>query len=374
MSRSSDSRSSSSAKEGSRSGSSVRKNSLKLGLIGDPHFMVDNVLIMKKFIQCVVEWIIENDFDAVICLGDVLHQHERIHMTPFMLALEFFQKMRELVPTYVIIGNHDRHNNLDYRSTEHPFVACKEWSNITIVDRGAVFDIKGFKLAMVPYVPRGRFREAYGEILEEASIEASEIDVVFAHQEFRGCKMGLLSSTDGDVWTKKDPRCYSGHIHLRHELHEANVYYVGTPLQHDHSEVETKGLHTLEIGGKHGKPTFEIRFDELPLPKKITIRIEAHEFDAFKLPKGQVKLIVIGETYEIQAIKRSERYQKLKKRCRIHFLPTQKEKAKPVAPGTSFLDLVYADLKKPERKYLRKLLEHTLPEPGGNFNEKKVEP
>ncbi len=80
-----------------------------------------------------------------------------------------------------------------------------------------------------------------------------------------------------------------------------------------------------------------------------------------KIPKCQVKLIVVGETYEIQMIKRSERYKRLKKKCRIHFLPTQKEKAAPVAPNTNFMDLVYADLTKSERKYLRALLEGTLP-------------
>lgn len=332
---------------------------LRLGLIGDPHFMVDNALIMKQFISCVIEWIEENNFDAVICLGDVCHQHERIHMTPYLLALEFFQEIRKRVKLYVVIGNHDRKNNLDYLTTDHPFVACKEWANVTIVDQGHVAEIKGFQIAMVPYVPRGRFREAYDSIT--ASVDG-KIDVVFAHQEFRGCKMGLLASTEGDAWSKDDPRCYSGHIHLRHALPEANVWYVGTPLQHDHSEVEDKGLHTLEISGEPGQPEFDLTFNELPLPKKITIRIEAHEFESVKVPKGQVKLIVTGETYEIQTIKRSDRYRRLKKRCRIHFLPTQKESAKPVTPGMSFLDLVYAELKSSERKYLQKLLDDTLPD------------
>jgi hypothetical protein len=313
---------------------------LRLGLIGDPHFMVDNALIMKQFIQCVIDWIEANNFDAVICLGDVCHQHERIHMTPFLMALDFFQEVRKRVKFYVIIGNHDRKNNLDYLTTDHPFVACKEWSNVVIVDQGHVAEIKGYKLAMVPYVPRGRFREAYVQILAEAGVSDTEIDAVFAHQEFRGCKMGLLNSTEGDVWTKDDPPCYSGHIHLRHRLPNANVWYVGTPLQHDHSEIEDKGLNILEISGEHGSAKFKIAFKELPLPKKITIRIEAHEFGSVKIPEGQVKLIVIGEPCEIQAIKRSERYRRLKKKCRIHFLPNQKEMAKPVAPGANILDLV----------------------------------
>ncbi len=50
---------------------------------------------------------------------------------------------------------------------------------------------------MVPYVPPGRFVEALNIIDNEWW---KNVNCIFAHQEFYGCKMGAIESIEGDKW------------------------------------------------------------------------------------------------------------------------------------------------------------------------------
>ena len=45
--------------------------------------------------------------DLVVILGDLLHTHERLHVTPYNKALEFVTRMRNITDTVVLVGNHD---------------------------------------------------------------------------------------------------------------------------------------------------------------------------------------------------------------------------------------------------------------------------
>jgi len=151
--------------------------------------------------------------------------------------------MIKIAKTYLIIGNHDRPDNSNYLTEDHAFNAFKSVVGITIVDKGLVETINGFNLAFVPYVPPGKFRDAYEQIVGKTSI-----DMVFAHQEFRGCKLNELTGTTssiGDVWSLEMPPVISGHIHNKHIL--GNVFYVGTPVQENRSENPDKGIHLITL-------------------------------------------------------------------------------------------------------------------------------
>ncbi len=39
------------------------------------------------------------------------------------------------------------------------------------------------------------------------------VNCIFAHQEFYGCKMGAIESIEGDKWDHSFPLVISGHIH-----------------------------------------------------------------------------------------------------------------------------------------------------------------
>ena len=67
------------------------------------------------------------------------------------------------------------------------------------------------------------------------ALETSEHDwksslLIFAHQEFKGCKMGAIESIDGDTWSTEYPPIISGHIHSNQTL-DTNVYYPGSAMQ-----------------------------------------------------------------------------------------------------------------------------------------------
>lgn len=75
--------------------------------IGDPHFMVSNIPEVELFMEKMLELAKEKQPDIIIVGGDLLHTHERLHVTPLNKAYEFVDKLRKISLTYVLVGNHD---------------------------------------------------------------------------------------------------------------------------------------------------------------------------------------------------------------------------------------------------------------------------
>ena len=50
--------------------------------IGDPHFRIDNIPEVEMFIEKIGKLANDKQPDLIICLGDLLHTHERIHTIP----------------------------------------------------------------------------------------------------------------------------------------------------------------------------------------------------------------------------------------------------------------------------------------------------
>ena len=75
--------------------------------IGDPHFQVSNVPDAEDLISKVNKLVSQLEPTFVVILGDLLHTHEKIHVTPFNLATRLITSLAKKVPVYLIIGNHD---------------------------------------------------------------------------------------------------------------------------------------------------------------------------------------------------------------------------------------------------------------------------
>ena len=84
---------------------------MKVIAIGDPHFKTSNILDVEKFINRIQELASNEEPDIIVILGDLLHEHERLHTTPLNKAYEFVRKMSNISKTYVLVGNHDLINN-----------------------------------------------------------------------------------------------------------------------------------------------------------------------------------------------------------------------------------------------------------------------
>jgi DNA repair exonuclease SbcCD nuclease subunit len=280
----------------------------KILFIGDPHFKVTNLEIVDEFIsQCLLH--LTPDIDLCLIAGDVLHTHERLHTAALNKATYFINQVRKRCPTYVLVGNHDYENNQQFLTNRHWMNPLKEWNgqNTFIIDNTTIINIKSFSFVMVPYVPPGRFVEA----LNVKGDEWRSSSCIFAHQEFYGCKMGAIESTEGDKWDISFPLVVSGHIHSEQRVQE-NIFYPGSVIQHAFGESENNGLLLLTFikGGCDPIMTKII----LDIPRMKTINVKIADFaDLVVDPKKneRVKIICKGSVEAFKALKRTKHFKNI---------------------------------------------------------------
>ena len=272
-------------------------------VVGDPHFKVSNVHETNAMVEAIIRIVNTRNPDIVVVLGDVLDRHETIHVSPLTRSVKFLHELMMLVPTFVLIGNHDLKNNRQFLSDEHPFTALKYMFDMSthhaikgaIVDSTIMRTINGHKFVFVPYVPPGRFREAL-----DICPGWDQATCIFAHQEFRGCQMGAIISTDGDIWDLTSPYVISGHIHDYQEL-QPNILYTGTPIQHAFGDRHDKTISCFTFHSPNIRD--QIRID-LGLRRKHIIRITCAEISSYVPQENcDLKIVISGTSGEIRAIK-----------------------------------------------------------------------
>ena len=186
--------------------------------------------------------------------------------------------------------------------------ALKKWDNVTIVDKVIVES----GVTFCPYVFPGRFTEALDTVPG-----SSESSIIFCHQEFRGCDMGVVKSVDGDDPDKFKSLVVSGHIHDNQRLSK-NIYYVGAPLQHTFSEKEKRVLFVLD-----GTQITEIPV-RIGLKRNIhstcseTASIDLKSIDC----NVETRLVISGSVTECKSFKRTAKYKNLIKKCKVIFRTT----------------------------------------------------
>lgn len=266
----------------------------KIVCIGDPHFKVSNRTDMKIFMQECYSTVEKNKPDFIIVMGDVLDRHENIHVHALMDASQFLIQLSKFAKTYVLIGNHDRPNNSNFLTDEHPFTALKEISQLTIVDHV----IKDGEWCFVPYVPPGRFHEALGDV------KLDDITCIFAHQEFKGSKYKNIVSTIGDVWPEDFPLVISGHIHT-YQWPQDNIVYVGAPMQHNFGDSDDCSVSMFTFT--------DDSIDEeriyLNIPKKRIVKLSHDEvkdwLSSDQKFNGYTKLVISGPHDQLQTLSKS---------------------------------------------------------------------
>lgn len=309
-----------------------QETDFKVLTIGDPHFKVSNIPESENMTKNLIRIAAEMKPDLIICLGDILDRHETIHVTPLTLSIQFLEALEDIAPLYVIIGNHDRPNNSDFMSDQHPFNALKQWKNTTIIDTVKKTRFKDkYDFIFVPYVYPGRFIEAISHLQKgDSKSDHESCHALFAHQEFFGAKMGAIISQQGDKWPHNYPLVVSGHIH-DYGRPQHNIIYTGTPMQHafgDHNnktiseyvfypsakcrnisltEVETSASQYIHIvnetsEGIEGIEWKENRLD-LGLVKRVICYIHPREIITWVPPTNKlIKLVVRGTVSEIKSI------------------------------------------------------------------------
>lgn len=278
---------------------------MKIITIGDPHFKVDNIPEVELFVDKLLELCEAESPDLIVCLGDILHTHERVHVTPLNKAYDFIKKLRDVAPTYVLVGNHDYIQNQQFLTTNHWMNGMKDWEGVTIVDNVITATLSDVVLTFVPYVPPGRFIEA----LDSGDYDWKSSDIIFAHQEFYGCKMGAILSVEGDKWDDSYPQVISGHVHSKQTIGK-NIYYTGSAMQNAFGESEENIIAVVEVYPGDLRPIREV---DLGLPRKKIVYTDMEAIDKVKVGENadKLKITVSGNFDEFKAFKKSEKYKEL---------------------------------------------------------------
>lgn len=278
--------------------------------IGDPHVKTDNIPETDLLIKNILKYISEKKPDICIIGGDVMHYHEKLYTIALNKSHEMIKKISEIVKTFVLVGNHDYINNQQFLTENHWMNSMKDWpEDLSIVDQPIHFKLNGIDLMMCPYVYPGRFVEALDK---NKDFNWKESDVIFAHQEFKGCKMGAITSEMGDSWELEYPKVVSGHIH-NNQKPQDNIYYPGASMQQAFGESEDCILALITIKKDNGKSEIDIQELELDMPKKKIVRLDISKIDDFKMKEtdDKIRLTLTGDYDEFKSFKKTEKFKKL---------------------------------------------------------------
>lgn len=288
-------------------------------IIGDPHFKPTTVNETRLLRTRVLATIKKYTPTAAIVLGDVLDQHAKIHMKQLDDAMEFIRAIAEKCPVYVLVGNHDIANNACFLPEVNSLRAFRFIKNATIVDRPIRVSIDNLNCVLCPYVPNGRLEEA----LSDSHFNG---DVLFCHQEFRGCLLSSFRRADGslyetrsetgdDVHSLRFSLIISGHIHQhsrstirRDDGSEMKLIYAGTPYQISFAEDEKKYLLLLEEDMRvryvltqiRPKKTIECNVDEL---ESLLHDLSLESHSKSRQPQYRVKVLASASECESARVK-----------------------------------------------------------------------
>lgn len=329
----------------------IKMSIVNILFIGDPHFQIGNITEINIFIEKIIDIANSKKPDLIIIAGDLLHTHERLHTIPLNKAHDFINSMRKISKTYVLVGNHDYIQNQQFLTTNHWMNAMKEWSNTVIVDSVIVEYIKDKKFIFCPYVPNGRFEEALNTLKSDKWDDAT---CIFAHQEFFGCKMGGIISTEGDKWDLNNPFVVSGHIHQKQIL-QKNIYYSGSALQHSFGDSEDNIIPFFTFFNN------EYKIDEinLNLPRKKIVYMNIDDIDKYIINEDsddKIKITIKGDYNEFKSLKKSKKYKEMiDAGLKIVFKPKkiiQPIKNDDIKINTDFNKILYSIITEQNNPYL----------------------
>ena len=283
-------------------------------VIGDVHIKTTNIPDIDIFIKKICNIIINEKPNFTVLLGDILDTFEKINTFELNKAIELIDKIRNSSKLYVLIGNHDMVNCLQYLTENHWANSLKSWDNVVIVDK----TIEEDEFIYVPYVPNGRFIDALNEI----TYDWKNAKCIFAHQEFYGAKMGSIISEDGDKWMSDYPNVVSGHLHMN-QRPQKNIYYPGSSMQVAYGETDDNIVSLLTFTNNN----FDIREIPLGMARK---KIIYTTIDNVEIPdedvNNKIKMSISGDYEEFKTFKKSKKYKQLiGKGVNVIFKPTRKE-------------------------------------------------
>lgn len=292
--------------------------------IGDPHFQTKNMDKLDAFIAKIRALIQQVKPSGVVVMGDLLHDHEKVHTLVMNKAHEFIQEIASLAPVFLLVGNHDYINNSQFLTSNHWMNSMKLWSGVVVVDTGHVYQTQYGKIIFAPYVPNGRFCEA----LDYIDPDWRDARLIFAHQELSGGAMGMIVS-QCEEWPLENPLVVSGHIHDK-QRPQQNLFYLGSSMQHAFGESLDKTVSIVTVD----EDAVHLDKVNLGMSRKRIVQIHAKDFANVNLdllktdPAEEIRLNVIGSAEELATIKKLKKFHQVSGEAKI----VLKANRDPVAP------------------------------------------
>lgn len=255
-------------------------------LTEDQEYMLDQLLdIVEK-----------QSVDAVLIAGDVYDKAVPSEAATRMLDYFLSNLAKRNVYVYMVSGNHDSDERLNYGSnlfeTNHIFISTKYDGNLykqTLKigkDEADIYLLPFVKASQVRhFLPDAKiesYDDAVRAILDKANIDESRNNVLVAHQFVMGKSedpelSGSESLGTQSVGTveKIGYDCFDlfdyvalGHIHSPQQVGRKEVRYSGSPLKYSLSEVNTeKSVSLITISGKG-----EVEIELLPIKPMRNMR------------------------------------------------------------------------------------------------------
>jgi DNA repair exonuclease SbcCD nuclease subunit len=360
---------------------------MRILAIGDPHFKVDNIEESKVFITNLSSYLSQNtDIEIIVVLGDVLHNHEKLHTFALNSAIEFFTMLvSHKRKCFCLVGNHDATSNTIFLTDNHWMNALKGWDGLTIVDHPVIEFIGESFITLCPYVPDGRFLEALSHLVtveetrkvkrylkDDKDMTYSRIKIhdwkeskcIFSHQLFDGVKMGAIVAKNVEEWKPEYPFCINGHIHENQRPQE-NLYIPGSAMQEGYGDMTDKIVAVITITDDKYPLIEEV---DLNIKRKKIIYTTIDEIDTIKekLEKNEnidYKIVVKGSDSELKALKNSSKYKDtldIDNVKKITFKTTWKEDDRVKILEDDFIDCLQTLIYNEEDPYLSSLYEHVV--------------
>ena len=284
---------------------------MKIFLVGDVHIKSNNLPYISIYIAR-LEQVLQtsSELDIIILMGDILHDHERVSINALNYAYNLIEMLMKKAKLYIIVGNHDYINNRCFLNDSHWMNALKKWSNVIVVDRVLKVNLLNNTIVLLPYVPPGRFIEALDTVDDWKSAS-----MIFAHQEFKGCKLGAIFSELGDEWDLNNPMIFSGHIHEMYAL-QRNIYYTGASTQVSFGEQKCGNIIEIDFNDSIVYNTsIPIAFEplDLKLPKKQILHVKLEDFVDLEIDLDHpqfIKIKLFGEYSNFKKLKKNKKFKK----------------------------------------------------------------
>ena len=221
---------------------------MKIALLNDTHFGCRNdspafVDYQNKFYDEVFfPYIIENNIDTLIHLGDVVDRRKFInHNTAYNFKKKFWDRLDELnIKTYVILGNHDTYfkNTNEVNALDNLSLS----KNVKVYSKTEQVNIGGLDILFIPWICNDNYEDSLYKI------DHSTAEIAMGHLEVKGFEMhsGVINEHGLEKEQfKRFEKVLSGHFHKKSD--DGQIYYLGTQYQITWSDYNCpKGFHVID--------------------------------------------------------------------------------------------------------------------------------